>query len=129
MMNLADFAGTDLGTRRVTYEDRDVILYALAVGAGADELDLVYERRLKVLPTFALALGLWVADAASAAGAFTPEGSLHGSQNLAAHRELPASGAFEVHGRLANVWDKGRSAVLDVVAESEYFTATYTIFL
>jgi acyl dehydratase len=128
-MNLAEYAGTDLGTRAVAYDDRDPILYALAVGAGADDLDLIYERRLKVLPTFALTLGLWVADAASAAGAFTPEGSLHGSQRLAVHRALPRSGAFEVRGTLAAVWDKGRSAVLDVVAESEYFTATYAIFL
>lgn len=128
-MTLAQLAGTDLGTRRVVYTDRDVILYALAVGASADDLELVFERDLRVLPTFALTLGLWVADAASAAGAFVPEGSLHGAQQLTLHRELPPAGEFEVSGRLAAVWDKGRSAVVDVVAESEYFSATYSIFL
>lgn len=128
-MTLAQLAGTDLGTRRVAYTDRDVILYALAIGARADDLELVYERDLHVLPTFALTLGLWVADAASAAGAFMPESSLHGAQRLTVHRELPPTGEFEVSGSLAAVWDKGRSAVVDVVAESEYFSATYSIFL
>ncbi|MGW3468394.1 MaoC/PaaZ C-terminal domain-containing protein [Saccharopolyspora sp. NPDC000995] len=128
-MTLAAFAGSDLGTRKVVYDDRDAILYALAVGAGPEDLELVYERRLRVLPTFALTLGLWVADAASAAGAFTPEGSLHGAQRLTVHKELPVDGEFEVRGRLEAVWDKGKSAVVDVVAESEFFSAAYSIFL
>lgn len=128
-MTLADFVGADLGTRVISYADRDVILYALAVGADAGDLALVFERDLKVLPTFALTLGLWTADAASAAGVFVPERSLHGSQQLTIHRPLPTEGRFEVTGRLAGVWDKGRSAIVDVVAESEYFTASYAIFL
>ena len=128
-MALAELVGLDLGARAVSYTERDAILYALAVGAGASELDLIFERNLKVLPTFALPLGLWVADAASAAGAFVPERSLHGSQQLRLHRALPPAAEFEVTGRVEAVWDKGRSAVLDIVAESEYFTATYSIFL
>ncbi|MBY8856837.1 enoyl-CoA hydratase [Nocardia sp. CA2R105] len=126
---LTRFAGVDLGTRRVGYTDRDVILYALAVGADADDLDLIFEDRLHVLPTFAMTLGLWAADAASAAGAFEPESALHGAQRLVVHRRLPPEGQFDVRGRVDAVWDKGRSAVLDIVAESEYFTATYSIFL
>ena len=40
------------------YNDKDVLLYALGVGMGADpmnrdELPFVYEKGLKVLPTFA----------------------------------------------------------------------------
>lgn len=128
-MTLAQLAGIDLGTRRVAYNDRDVILYALAVGAGRDDLDLVFERDLRVLPTFAMPLGLWVADAASAAGAFNPEGSLHGAQKLTVHKELPIEGGFDVSGRVEAVWDKGKSAIVEVVAESEFFTATYSIFL
>ena len=37
----------------MAYDERDAILYALAVGAKATELDLVFEDRLRVLPTFA----------------------------------------------------------------------------
>ncbi|MEU6424232.1 MaoC/PaaZ C-terminal domain-containing protein [Streptomyces spiralis] len=118
-----------MGTRRVAYREEDPILYALAVGAPADQLDLVFERRLRVLPTYGLVLGLWVADAAGALGAFRPEGALHGAQSLDVHRPLPPAGELEVHGRIAAVWDKGRSAVLDVMAESDHFSARYSIFL
>jgi hypothetical protein len=128
-MELGEIVGMDLGTRVVAYEERDAILYALAVGAPHDDLSLVFERELRVLPTFVLPLGLWVADAASARGAFTPERSLHGSQSLQMHAELPPQGRTEVHGRIAAAWDKGRSAVLDIVAECEWFSATYSIFL
>ena len=42
--------------RTFTYGDKDVILYALGIGLGADpmnetELPFVYERGLKVVPT------------------------------------------------------------------------------
>ena len=37
-----------------TYDQDRVILYALGIGAGVDELDFVYEKNLKVFPTFAV---------------------------------------------------------------------------
>ncbi|HZP42791.1 MAG TPA: hypothetical protein VFD84_14950, partial [Candidatus Binatia bacterium] len=46
--------GKKLGAVTHTYTERDVILYALGVGAGPDELQFTYERDLKVLPTFAV---------------------------------------------------------------------------
>src|SRR4026208_1863649 len=53
-----------------TYTDKDTMLYALGVGLGHDPLDLkqldfVYEKNLKALPTFAAVLGypgFWVRD-------------------------------------------------------------------
>ncbi|EHK85879.1 dehydrogenase, partial [Rhodococcus pyridinivorans AK37] len=55
----AQWRGHDLGARTIRYDERDAILYALAVGAGAADLDLVFEDRLRVLPTFALTLAQW----------------------------------------------------------------------
>ncbi len=63
-MELTKLAGYKLGKRIVRYEERDAILYALAVGATGSETDLVYERDLRVLPTYACALGLWTVEAA-----------------------------------------------------------------
>lgn len=128
-MELANLPGTFLGQQSVRYSEDDVILYALAVGATADELDLVFERRLRVLPTFALTLGLWAVDAVGALGVFTPDMALHGAQALQAHRPLPPRAAIAITGSVAAVWDKGRAAIVDVVADSEYFSATYSIFL
>lgn len=121
--------GRELGTRRVKYDSDAAILYALSVGAPPDDLQLVYERDLKVLPTFGLTLGLWTADAAGAAGAFLPQHALHGAQDLVVAGELPPAADFDVTGVIAAVYDTGRSALIDVVAEAEFFTATYSIIL
>ncbi|MDF3308222.1 MaoC/PaaZ C-terminal domain-containing protein [Rhodococcus sp. T2V] len=128
-MKMTDWVGCELGTRLVRYREEDAILYALAVGARADELQLVFERDLKVLPTYALTLGLWVADAASEAGAFVPAQALHGAQSLTMYSPLPRATAFEVTGHIEAVRDTGKSAILDIVAESDYFSATYSIIL
>jgi len=53
-----------------SYGDKDTMLYALGVGVGHDptdrvQLDFVYEKKLKALPTFACLLGypgFWVRD-------------------------------------------------------------------
>jgi len=128
-MDLAALAGRDLGTHRISYDDRDVMLYALATGATADQLDLVFERDLRVLPTFALTLGVWAADEPRRLGAYESAAALHGAQTLSVHEPLPPAGEIDLAGRVAGVWDKGTGAVVDVVAECEYFTATYALFI
>ena len=51
-MDFERFIGQSTGPRRIEYTWRDVALYALAVGAGEDELDYYYERHMKTLPSF-----------------------------------------------------------------------------
>jgi hypothetical protein len=47
--------GKGLGPRRMDYTWRDVVLYALGVGAHPDDLPYIYEKAgLKALPTFGL---------------------------------------------------------------------------
>lgn len=127
--NLAQLAGNDLGLYVSTYDANKAILYALTVGAAASDLDLVYERDLRVLPTFGCALGLWAVESAGRLGAYDPKLSLHVAQKIHVHRSLPASGSIEMHGRIANVFDKGKAALVEVEVVSEFFTATYSIFL
>lgn len=122
-----DWIGHDLGRRRVSWTDRDAILYALSVGAGADQLDLVFEERLRVLPTFALTLAQWAPDALGAAGAFEPTRALHGSQRLEVRAPLPTCGDLEMTARVTGVWDKTAGAVFDVEVASEFFVTTWSI--
>ncbi len=124
----AQWRGHDLGARTVRYDERDAILYALAVGAGATDLDLVFEERLRVLPTFALTLAQWAPDALGALGAFDTSTALHGSQSLEVLAPLPRSGEIAMSARVGEVWDKGRAAVFEVVVESEFFVATWSLF-
>lgn len=128
-MEVRSLPGTDLGTEEVSYDECDAILYALSVGAGADELDLVYERDLRVLPAFAITLGLWTIGAVVDLGVYDPLRSLHASQAFTLHGPLPPSATLEVTGRVDHVWDKGSAAIIDVVAECDLFTATYSIYL
>lgn len=128
-LSLADLAGTDLGVHTAGYDDAAVILYALSVGAAPEDLDLVYEHGLRTLPTYACALGLWAVEATGRLGAYEPKRSLHASQKLVMHRPLPALGSIAMTGRVANVYDKGRASIVEIEAASEYFTATYSIFL
>ncbi|GAA4482188.1 MaoC/PaaZ C-terminal domain-containing protein [Rhodococcus olei] len=120
--------GVDLGTRTVSYDERDAILYALAVGAQATDLDLVMEDRLRVLPTFALTLAQWAPDELGSRGAFDTKTALHGSQELTVLAPLPPSGEVTLSARVGEVWDKGAAAVFEVVVESEYFVATWSLF-
>lgn len=120
--------GADLGTRVVEYREDDAILYALAVGAQSRDLELVFERDLRVLPTFALTHGLWASDALGERGFFSSETALHGSQRFELHAPLPVRGRFELHACVGAVWDKGSAAVFDVDVECELWRATYSIF-
>lgn len=120
-------------TREISWSTRDVLLYHLSLGAGRDralgpELGLTYERDLQVLPTFAL-----VAGGGVSAGEVTPSGLdlpgidvdlrriLHAGQSVQVHRPIPVRGRARVSTRVAEVWDKGKAAVvvLESVAETE----------
>lgn len=56
-----DILDQKTAARTFTYGDKDVMLYALGIGLGADPMDekelaFVYERGLKVVPTAATVL-------------------------------------------------------------------------
>ncbi len=128
-MQLKELAGIDLGSYDATYTTRDAILYALAVGAPASQLDLVYERDLRVLPTYACALGLWAVEKAGELGAYDRKRSLHAAQTLVMHRPMPREGRLAMSGKVEAVWDKGKATVVEIAVNSDAFDAIYTIFL
>ena len=109
--------------RTFTYGDKDVMLYALGIGLGADpmnetELPFVYERGLKVVPTAATVLASNNNRAAEGRPApQLPEGHrqsqmnfvmmVHGEQKVELHKPLPTSGTFTAEGRTIGAWDTG----------------------
>jgi acyl dehydratase len=110
-------AGTELPEQTFEYTDRDVILYALGVGATTDELDFVYEKNLKVLPTFAVIPAFPVMSSLGRVLEFNPAMVLHGEQRFELRAPIPASGKLTTKGRVGAIYDKGSGAV--VVVESE----------
>lgn len=101
------------------YTERDVILYALAIGLGQDPLDVrqlafVTERDLRPFPTFAVTLAFspfWLRDLDTGV---TFDKVLHGAESLVLHRPLPAHGYVTGRMRIIDIADKGaeKGAVL-----------------
>ncbi len=125
--------GASLGSGEGSYEPDDVILYHLGIGAGFDatdaaELEYTYEKNLKVLPSFAVVAGSSFSSRAlrSAEGGggrgggmlkvegldFNPAMLLHGEQEIELHRPLPVSASFKTEGRIADIFDKGKAALV-----------------
>lgn len=100
-----------------TYGDRETMLYALAVGTGADPLDrrelpFVLEDNLRALPTMAAVLG-WNDDWMYETGVDMTR-QVHGEERLTVHRPLPPAATVVVRTRIVDVFDKGagRGAIL-----------------
>ncbi len=95
-----------------TYTDKDTMLYALGVGLGHDPLDLqqldfVYEKNLKALPTFAAVLGypgFWVRDLNTGIDWVR---IVNGEQGVVLHQPLKPKGAVIGKTRIVDVIDKG----------------------
>jgi acyl dehydratase len=126
---LGSLVGRDLGEWVAQYDERDAILYALAVGARETELELVYEDRLQVLPTFALTHGLWAVEAAGRVGGYDRTNTLHVGQELTMRDQLPPRGEIRSHACIEEVWDKGSAALLVIGVSADAFDARYTIYL
>ncbi|MBJ8345903.1 MaoC/PaaZ C-terminal domain-containing protein [Antrihabitans sp. YC2-6] len=113
--------GAELGSSTFGWEPSDVQLYHLAVGAGGrptDPRDLRYldDKSPQVLPTFATVAATFHATEAPRVSFPGVEIDLakvvHGSQEVRVHRPLPAAGTATTTTRIAEVWDKGKAAVI-----------------
>jgi acyl dehydratase len=71
----------------------------------------------RVLPTFAVIVGLGGGGALKAVGSFNPALLVHGEQGITLHRELPVQGRVRVTSTVTGIYDKGSGAV--VVLESQ----------
>jgi 3-hydroxyacyl-CoA dehydrogenase/3a,7a,12a-trihydroxy-5b-cholest-24-enoyl-CoA hydratase len=117
----------------VAYDERDVALYALGVGAPADPLDpdelkFVYELSgagFVALPTFStLALSRMVTallGGLPGVPPFNPMLLVHGEHAMTTYRPTPTRGTLEVRPHVSAVYDKGSGALividLDVYVE------------
>ena len=136
--------------RSITYDEKDVMLYALGVGMAQDPLDqaelaFVYEKKLKVIPTAATVLGFEF-DPAVMKGDEQAQGRsvsslnfmmmVHGEQKVELHKPLPARGSFTSEQRTVGAYDKGPEKGAIVVSETVWrdsagdkvVTQTATVF-
>ncbi|HSR95950.1 MAG TPA: SDR family NAD(P)-dependent oxidoreductase, partial [Kofleriaceae bacterium] len=109
-----------------SYDERDVALYALGVGAAHNPLDerelqLVYElsgRGMKVLPSFGVLPAINSVFTQAKQGINAPgltyglDRVLHGEQYTELKRPLPTKGKLTTRGTVKNIYDKGKGAVV-----------------
>ncbi len=123
-----------------TWDERDVMLYALGVGAGTDDLALTTENTQGVdlvpLPTMAVILGGGGGMAMAHIGSFNPVMLVHGGQAVEVHAPIPTSGTATTVGEVSAIWDKGSGAVIELTSTTRLegsdellFTQLTSIFL
>ena len=133
-----DILDNRVATRSFSYGDKDVMLYALGIGLGADPMDeqelaFVYEKNLKVVPTAATVLTAGGRGSSAVPGREPPPlpaghrqstmnflMMLHGEQKVELHKPLPTSGTFTAEGRTLGAWDKGKDKGAVVVNETTW---------
>ncbi|MGH3436692.1 MAG: MaoC/PaaZ C-terminal domain-containing protein [Sciscionella sp.] len=113
--------GAELAEQRFAWSASDVLLYHLAVGAGTPptdprELRYTYERELQVLPTFATVAATnhtYEPPRVSFPGVEIDLAKVvHGRQEVTLHQPIPVSGSAVTRSRIADVYDKGKAAVI-----------------
>ncbi len=131
----ADIVGKELPSQTFEYTQRDVMLYALGVGAGLDELDFIYEKNLKTLPTFAVIPAFPAMGGLGSLITFNPALLLHGEQAIRLNGPIPTSGKLTTSAKIGAVYDKGSGAVviIDSVTKDEsgkaLFSNSSSVFL
>ncbi len=136
--------GAEIEGSGYSWDEDDLILYNVAVGAGDPptdpiELGYAYEGNLRAIPTFGtippfelFMQGMMNLDGLDISLAQV----LHGEQSLVVHQRIPTSGTVMQKGRLAEIHDKGSGALLvfEVVSTLEptgedLFTNRSSIFV
>jgi acyl dehydratase len=111
-----EVVGRALAPTTFTWNDTDVILYALGVGARPPaELALLNEQRgPAVLPTFALIANWWAVKDMRGALDLGQFPIVHAAQSLELMRPVKPSGDVTVAAEVSAVWDKGKHAAVEL---------------
>jgi acyl dehydratase len=96
-----------------TYDFRDVVLYALGVGAKRDrDLPFLYEKHgPRVLPTFAVVPAFACLEKVLPFVGGDFRGVVHNKQSLTLHGKLPTHGTLTSVGKVIGVYDMKRFGV------------------
>ena len=124
--------GSKYPDRTSSYDEGDLALYALGVGAATDPNDdeglrLVYEGHgggMKALPTFAVIPGTNAILGFAKEGITAPglnyglDRLLHGEQYIELARPLPLRATLTTKGTVKDIWDKGKGALVVTALDS-----------
>ncbi|MFO0734516.1 MAG: SDR family NAD(P)-dependent oxidoreductase [Labilithrix sp.] len=117
--------GYEYPPQKSSYDEKDLELYALGVGAGQDatdpnELQYLYENdaNFRAIPTFGVVPALGMVFEMAKRGETAPgmnfgfDRILHGEQYTELKRPLPPSAKLTHKAKIKEIWDKGKGAVV-----------------
>lgn len=127
-------------TQKFEYTWRDIILYNLSVGAGQGELEYVYEKGLKAVPSFGVIPCLATFGTKDPHGdqplmptskveGLRKEGTLHMDHRLVIHSPIPTEGELTIEKVIRNVYDRGEKGAkidVEIVAKDASGRALFT---
>ncbi len=116
-----DTIGKKIGPLKKEYGWKDVVLYALGVGAGFEELEFCYENRLKVIPSFSIGSVFDFLASVGLSSNANLAGILHGEQDILFHNPIPTEGTITTEGKITHMYDQGPKKGALVAAEADTF--------
>lgn len=142
-IDLEKAIGAELAGGTAVWDEDDIILYHLGVGAGVPptdpvELRYAYEGDLRVLPTYASIPQFPVMMSMGYAPGFdiNPAMILHGEHQIVVHEPIPTTGTVVQTGNVTEILDKGKGAlvIVEIVSVLEktgkpLFTNRASIFI
>lgn len=130
-----DLVGQTLPESTHTYDWKDCALYAMGVGATTNDLGYVWEAHpdFKVIPSFAVVPTIEPCFAALRAVGADFRTLVHGAQTITLHAPLPKAATLRTVGRITEIQDKGKGAVVMYATETFdgdtlLFETTWSIF-
>jgi len=102
------------GPNEFSYDERDLIIYALGIGYGKEALEYVYEgaKNFKAFPTY----GVILPSNAGAEAFLSTKANfamvVHGEQTLQIHNPLPRKATVLTTTVLEGIYDKGSGALI-----------------
>jgi acyl dehydratase len=132
-----DCVGKEFGPYDFEFTDKDVILYALGVGATEQELRYVFEGAdgFCALPSFAVIPGTQALFDAISVLQAPLDKLLHGEQAIVWFNPVPTNGRLSTRWSVKNVFDKGKGALAVVSAMTHdsdgtpMFENTFSLFI
>lgn len=112
-----------------TYDFRDVVLYALGVGATRDrDLPFLYEKHgPRVLPTFGVVPAFACLEKVLPFVGGDFRGVVHNKQSLTVHAPLPPSGTLTSVGKVLGVYDMKRFGICTFGTETRDASGTLLV--
>ena len=107
--------GKKYGPLSFEYTWKEVVLYALGIGAQTEELPFIYENvrgGLRVFPSFSVVMGSPLfKELFKDMKNVDLSRFIHGEQTIKLYRPIPPQGKTLVEGGITNIYDKGKGAL------------------